>query len=139
MNYSALTEDHAGVSADVSRNEWRGGALLSGLAITLLIFDAAIKVVRVPLATDAHIQLGYAPSVVFPIGLLEVALLILYVVPRTSVLGAILWTGYLGGAVATHVRIGNPLFTHALFPIYVAVFLWAGLWLRDRRVRALVR
>jgi len=61
------------------------------------------------------------------------------VIPRTAVLGAILWTGYLGGAIATHVRVANPLFTHVLFPIYVAVFIWAGLWLRDPRVRAMLR
>jgi hypothetical protein len=60
-----------------------------------------------------------------------------YLIPRTAVLGAILWTGYLGGAIAIHLRVGNPLFSHTLFPIYVAAFLWAGLWLRDRRVRAL--
>jgi hypothetical protein len=65
-----------------------------------------------------------------------VALLAVYLVPRTAILGAVLWTGYLGGAVATHGRIDNPLFTHVLFPIYVAVFLWGGLWLRDWRVRA---
>ena len=64
--------------------------------------------------------------------------LVTYVIPRTSVLGAVLWTGYLGGAVAIHVRAGSPLFSHTLFPIYVAAFLWGGLWLRDRRVRALL-
>lgn len=64
--------------------------------------------------------------------------LILYLVPRTAVLGAVLWTGYLGGAIATHVRVGSPLFSHVLFPIYVAAFLWIGLWLRDWRVRAML-
>jgi hypothetical protein len=64
--------------------------------------------------------------------------LIIYVVPRTAPLGAILWTGYLGGAIATHVRVGNPLASHTLFPIYVAALLWGGLWLRDRRVRGLL-
>ena len=75
----------------------------------------------------------------FPgLGLLQLALLALYLAPRTSILGAVLWTGYLGGAVATHVRVGSPLATHILFPIYVAALLWLGLWLRDARVRALV-
>jgi hypothetical protein len=65
--------------------------------------------------------------------------LVVYLIPRTAVLGAILWTGYLGGAIATHVRVGNPLFSHLLFPVYVAALLWAGLWLRDERVRAVLR
>lgn len=70
--------------------------------------------------------------------MLQLILLVLYVVPRTSVLGALLWTGYLGGAVATHVRVGNPLFSHTLFPTYLATLLWLGLWLRDARVRSLL-
>ena len=72
------------------------------------------------------------------VGALELACLVLYVTPRTSILGAILLTGYLGGAVATHVRVGSPLFTHVLFPIYVGALLWGGLWLREARLRALV-
>ena len=83
-------------------------------------------------------ELGYSPDVIVPLGLVQLACLILYVVPRTAILGALLWTGYLGGAVATHVRVENPLFSHTLFPIYVAILLWAGLWLRDMRVRALL-
>ncbi len=73
-----------------------------------------------------------------PIGLIQLVALVLYVVPRTAVLGAILWTGYLGGAVATHVRHGDPMFSHVLAPVYVAAVLWLGLWLRDRRVRELI-
>lgn len=71
--------------------------------------------------------------------MLQLVLLVCYLVPRTAPLGAILWTGYLGGAIATHVRLLNPLFTHILFPVYVAALLWGGLWLRDARVRALLR
>ena len=70
---------------------------------------------------------------------MQLACLILYLVPRTAPLGAVLWTGYLGGAIATHVRVGNPLFSHTLFPIYVAAMLWGGLWLRDARVRRLLQ
>ena len=73
-----------------------------------------------------------------PLGILQLVLLALYLVPRTALLGAVLWTGYLGGAVATHVRVGNPLVSHVLFPVYVAALLWGGLWLRDRRTRALL-
>jgi hypothetical protein len=115
------------------------GRVLSGLAVLFLAFDAGMKLLQLPEALDGTTQLGYPASVVFPLGLIQVVCLIVYLVPRTSVLGAILWTGYLGGAIATHVRLGNPLFTHQLFPIYVAALLWGGLYLRDRRVRALLR
>lgn len=113
------------------------GRILSGFAVLLLLFDAAIKVLKLPVAVQGTTQLGYPESVVFGLGIVQLACLIAYLVPRTSVLGAVLWTGYLGGAVATHVRIGNPLFSHMLFPVYVAVFLWAGLWLRDQRLRSI--
>ena len=77
-------------------------------------------------------------SVVVPLGVIELVLLVLYVVPRTALLGAVLWTGYLGGAIATHVRLENPLFTHVLFPVYIAALLWGALWLRDPRTRVLL-
>jgi hypothetical protein len=83
-------------------------------------------------------DLGWNPSIAPTLGVLLLTSLALYVFPRTAVLGAILLTGYLGGAVATHVRIGNPLFTHILFPVYVALMLWGGLYLRDARLRALI-
>ena len=112
--------------------------ILSGLAVLFLAFDATIKLLNPPMVVEANAQLGYAAHVIVPIGILEVVLLVLYLVPRTAVLGAVLWTGYLGGAIATHVRVGNPLFSHILFPTYVAALLWGGLWLRDARVRALL-
>jgi DoxX-like family len=111
------------------------GRVLSGLAVLFLIFDAGFKLLGGPGAVEGTVTLGYSPSIIVPLGVLQVALLAVYLVPRTAILGAVLWTGYLGGAVATHVRIDNPLFTHVLFPIYVAAFLWSGLWLRDSRVR----
>ena len=112
--------------------------LMSGLAVLFLVFDAAIKVLKMPMAVQGTVQLGYPETVIFPLGLVQVACLIAYLVPRTSVLGAVLWTGYLGGAIATHVRLENPLFTHVLFPVYVARLLWGGLWLREPRLRALL-
>jgi hypothetical protein len=81
--------------------------------------------------------LGYPARTVFPIGVILLLCVMTYVIPSTSVLGAVLLTGYLGGAVATHVRVENPLFSHTLFPIYVALFAWGGLFLRDARLRAL--
>src|SRR6266851_7644909 len=114
------------------------GRILSGIPVLFLLWDAAMKVLQHPMAMQGTKQVGYPESVVLPLGIVQLACVILYLVPRTSVLGAILWTGYLGGAVATHVRIGDPLFSHALFPVYIGVLLWAGLWLRDIRLRALI-
>ena len=114
------------------------GRVLSGLAVTFLTFDATFKLIQHPLAMRANADLGYAAGVVFPIGVLEIVLLAIYLLPPTAVLGAVLWTGYLGGAIATHVRVGNPLASHVLFPIYVATLLWGGLWLRDLRLRSLM-
>lgn len=116
---------------------WTGRAL-SGLSVAFLLFDATIKILALPPAVEGTVELGYPPSVIVGLGLVQLACLFVYLVPRTSVLGALLWTGYLGGAVATHVRVGHPLLSHTLFPIYVATMLWAGLWLRDRGVRALL-
>jgi hypothetical protein len=114
------------------------GRLLSGFAVLFLTFDATIKLLGLAMAVEGTTSLGYPADLVFTIGLIQVACLIVYLIPRTSILGAILWTGYLGGAIATHLRVDSPLFSHVLFPIYVAALLWGGLWLRDRRVRALL-
>jgi hypothetical protein len=96
-------------------------------------------VLKLAPAVEATTQLGYADSVVVPLGILQLACLIVYLIPRTSILGAILLTGYLGGAIATHVRVDSPLFTHVLFPVYVAVLLWGGLFLIDGRLRVLAQ
>jgi len=114
------------------------GRVLSGFAVLFMLFDATMKVLELPVAVQGSTQLGYPESVVFGLGIVQLVCLAVYLFPRTSVLGAVLWTGYLGGAVATHVRLGNPLFSHVLFPLYVAAFLWLGLWLRDERLRAVL-
>ena len=113
------------------------GRILSGLAVLFLIFDASMKLFMLPPAVEATTQLGYQTNTIFGIGLLQLVCLAIYLIPRTSIVGAVLWTGYLGGAIATHVRVGSPIFTHVLFLAYIAALLWAGLWLRDRRVGAL--
>ena len=123
---------------DISRKAQITGRVLSGIAVLFLLFDAIGKLMRPAAVIEGTTQLGYSADVILPLGIIQVICLILYLVPRTAVLGAILWTGYLGGAVATHVRIDNPLFSHILFPVYVAALLWGGLWLRNRRVRALL-
>jgi hypothetical protein len=114
------------------------GRTLSALAILFLSFDTIVKVLRLPVAIDGTTQLGYPESSVFVIGIIQLVCLVLYVIPQTSVFGAILFTGYLGGAIATHLRIGSPLFTHILFPIYVAVLIWGGLYAREPRLRAVI-
>jgi hypothetical protein len=116
----------------------RAGRVLSALPILFLTFDAAIKLLAIPAVAEGSRQLGYPPESMFGIGAVLLACVALYAVPRTAVLGAVLLTGYLGGAIATHVRVGNPAFSHTLFPVYVAAFVWGGLFLRDARVRALV-
>jgi len=115
------------------------GRVLSGIAVLFLTMDAAMKVLQLPVAVEGTQKVGYAPGVVPILGVIQLICLAAYLIPRTRVLGAILWTGYLGGAVATHVRMGDPLFTHVLAPVYVAAMLWGGLCLRDARLRAIVQ
>lgn len=113
------------------------GRVLSALAVAFLVMDGGMKVARAAVAVEGTVALGFPEGAVIGIGALLLACVAIYLVPRTALLGAILVTGYLGGAVAAHVRMGNPLFSHTLFPLYVAAMVWGGLALRDPRVRAL--
>lgn len=122
----------------VSRKRLWTGRILSSLAVLFLLFDSVIKLTPIAPVRESFERLGYPLSVAVGIGLLELACLALYVIPRTSVLGAILLTGFLGGATATHVRVGDPLVSHVLFPTYIGVLVWGGLFLRDSRLSALV-
>ena len=114
------------------------GRVLSGIAIAFLTFDSVGKLFRVQPVIDGTVQLGYPTSIIIPLGIVLLSCVLIYAVPRTSVIGAMMLTGYLGGAVATHARVGNPLLSHTLFPIYVAVIIWAGLVLRDAQLRILL-
>ena len=114
------------------------GRVLSALPVLFLVFDAVIKFTKVPAVAQAMSQLGYPLNLAVGIGILELVCLAFYLIPPTAVLGAILLTGYLGGAIASHVRVGNPLFSHVLFPVYVAALLWGGLFLREERLGSLV-
>lgn len=125
-------------AAPVSKAGISAGQVISAVPVLFLLFDTVIKLMTIDPVVESFDQLGYPVSLSLGIGLVELACLVLYVIPRTAVLGAIVLTGYLGGAVATHVRIGSPLLTHTLFPIYVGALLWGGLYLRERRLRALV-
>jgi hypothetical protein len=120
---------------DGSRRTLWAGRALSGLAVAFLIFDSIGKLLEVQPVIDGTIQLGYPPDIVFGLGLTLLMCVGVYLAPRTSVLGATLLTGYLGGAVATHVRVNSPLLTHVLFPTYLAALLWGGLMLRDPGLR----
>lgn len=113
------------------------GRVLSGLAVAFLTFDALMHILQPPFVVAANDKLGFSPAVVLTLGIIQLLSLAAYLLPRTAVLGAVVWTGYLGGAVATHVRLGDPFFSHVLAPVYVAALLWGGLWLRDARLRAL--
>ena len=114
------------------------GYIISGLPALLLLLDAVGKLVKPEPVVTGTLELGYHESVIVPLGIVLLGATILYLVPRTAILGAILITAYLGGAVATHVRVGNPLFTHTLVPVYLGILIWFGLYLRDERLRALV-
>jgi hypothetical protein len=135
MSTATLTAQPSDTSPAV---RWTG-RILTGIAVLFLAFDASMKLFATKEAIEGTVQLGFAPHHLLIIGLIQVVCLIIYLIPRTAPLGAILWTGYLGGAIVTHLRVDNPLFTHILFPIYVAALVWGGLYLRDDRVRALLR
>nr|WP_246740010.1 DoxX family protein [Bradyrhizobium aeschynomenes] len=124
----------------VSRAELWSGRILSGLVTLFLLFDGAIKLIPLDVVTQTMDQMGYGSSdgMARALGLLTLLCTALYALPATSLLGAILLTGYLGGAIASHVRIGSPLFSHVLFGLYLGLMVWGGLWLRDRRLRALL-
>jgi DoxX-like family len=125
-------------NANVSRAAFISGWFVSGFASAFMLMDGTMKLLRVAAVTEGTAKLGYPASSILPLGIVVLICTALYLVPRTAVLGAILLTGYLGGAVATHVRVGDPLFSHVLFPTYLGAMFWLGLYLRDTRVRALV-
>ncbi|WP_407181693.1 DoxX family protein [Bradyrhizobium sp. STM 3562] len=116
------------------------GRLLSGSAILFLLFDGAIKLLPLSVVTDTMDRIGYGSSETLArtLGAITMICTVLYAVPPTSFVGAILLTGYLGGAIASHLRIGSPLFTHILFGLYLGLMVWGGLWLRDEKLRQLL-
>jgi hypothetical protein len=124
-------------TARVGRRLWTG-TVLSGAAVLFLLFDSLGKLLKVAPVVAGTADLGYPESVIRPLGVVLLICVVIYVIPRTAILGAVLLTGYLGGAIATHVRVGSPLFTHKLFPVYVAVVIWGGLVLRDDRLGGLL-
>jgi hypothetical protein len=114
------------------------GFIMSGLVILFLLLDATMKLLQLPVVLETTTQLGWPVTTIFPLGIVLLSCTALYALPRTSVLGAVLLTAYLGGAVSAHARIGSPIFSHLLFGVYLGAMLWGGLYLRDDRLRALI-
>jgi hypothetical protein len=122
----------------VSRGALWTARVMAALAVLFLAFDATIHTLNIQAVKDASTQLGLPDGLMARMGIIEAILLVLYLVPRTALLGAVLWTGYLGGAILTNLRVGLPLVSHVLFPTYVAALLWIPLWIREPRLRALL-
>ena len=125
-------------TAPVSKKQLWAGRILTALPVLFLLLDGVMKLFSPAPVVEGMIKLGYPLSLTTTIGIILLISVVLYAIPRTSVLGAILLTGYLGGAVASNVRVGNPLFGYILAPVYVALFIWGGLYFRDERLRALI-
>ncbi len=124
-------------TALVSKKMLWAGRVISALPALFLLLDGVMKLVKPAPVVEATVRLGYPESVLVGLGIVLLASTVLYLIPRTSILGAILLTGYLGGAVATHVRVREGLFP-VLFPVIMGILIWGGLWLRDERLRALI-
>jgi hypothetical protein len=133
METIPMPTTHASIS---SKQLW-AGRILSGLPAAFMVLDGAMKLFKPAPVVKATLQLGYAESVIAGLGMVLLASTMLYVIPRTALLGAVLLTGYLGGAVATNVRVGAPLF-NIIFPVFLGALLWGGLWFRDQRLRELL-
>jgi len=114
------------------------GRVMSAIVVLFLLFDSIMKLIKVAPVTEAFAQLGYLDTLARCIGVIVLACAVLYAIPRTAVLGAILTTGLLGGAISSHLRLGDPIFTHTLFGVYLGLLAWGGLYLRDERLRSLL-
>jgi hypothetical protein len=130
--------EYGAQAAPISKGQLWTGRVLSGIAVLFMLFDTVIHAMKPPPVVQGFAQLGFPLSAAIPLSIIEFIGIVLYLIPRTSVFGAILLTGYLGGAIAIQVRVGAPLFSTVLAPVYVALFLWGGLYLRDEQVRALI-
>ena len=139
MTAPAYRPTPAETAVPVGRAARRTGYAITALVTLFLVFDSVTKLLRLPVVVEATVQMGFPASTVPIIGATLLACLALYLVPRTAVLGAVLLTGYLGGAVCAQLRIEAPLFSTLLFPVYVGVLVWLGLYLRSAALRALVR
>ena len=122
----------------VSRKSLWAGRIITGLVAAFLLFDAVIHLMKPAPVVEGFAKLGFPIRFAIPLGIIELVCVLMYLIPRTSIFGAILLTGYLGGAIAIQLPTGNPFFGEVLFPVYIGVFLWGGIYLRDEKLRALV-
>jgi hypothetical protein len=122
----------------ISKKSLWAGRITTGIIVAFLLFDAVIHLMKPAPVVEAFAKLGFPLRLAVPLGIIELVCILLYVVPRTSILGAILLTGYLGGAIAIQLPTGNSLFGEVLFPVYIGVILWGGIYLRDDRLRTLI-
>lgn len=123
-------------TVETKKRSW-AGIIVSALPVLFLLMDAVGKLIKPEPVITATVALGYQESVIVPLGIVLLVGVILYIIPKTAIFGAVFLTAYLGGAVATHVRVGSPLLTHVLIPVVIGILLWLGLWLRDARLREL--
>ena len=123
-------------SAPTGKGMYWTGVVMSVIPSLMLLMASVMSLSKSAQALQGMAQFGYPENVVTAIGAACLASTVLYIIPRTAVLGAILLTGYLGGAIASHLRIGSPLFSHILFGLYLGLMVWGGLWLRDKSLRA---
>lgn len=138
-NKNSITlDDVAATTNTYSTGRIWTSRIMSGLVILFMLADSIFKFIQPAEVIQGTIDLGYQPHHIAIIGALGFLSTILYIIPRTAVLGAILLTGYWGGAMATHLRLDNPLFSHILFSVYLGILAWGGLWLRDERVRKII-
>ncbi len=136
MAMSSTLKDAAGAPSRAGVMSWTG-RVMSGFVVLFLLMDAAMKLFAAPIVAETGQALGWPASSVLPLGLIVLGCAVLYAWPRTAILGAVLTTGLLGGAIATHMRIGSPLFSHTLFGVYLGLLTWGGVYLRDARLRAI--
>lgn len=121
----------------ISKSQLWAARIMSGIVILFMLMDSIMKFFQPAEVITGTTELGYATHHILPLGILGFISILLYAYPKTSILGAILLTGYWGGAIATHMRLDNPLFSHLLFPVYLGILAWGGLWLRDKKLRNL--
>jgi hypothetical protein len=122
----------------ISKSKLWTSRTMSALVILFMLFDSLGKFFKPEPVLEGTLELGFSEHHLVTIGMLGLISTLLYAIPRTTVLGAVILTGYFGGAIATHVRLDNPLFTHILFPVYLAILVWGGIWLRNEKVRKVV-
>jgi hypothetical protein len=126
------------VTTSVSKGKLWTARIMGGLVIAFMLMDSIFKLIPNDMVTAGTVELGYQAHHIPVMGVLGFISILLFAIPRTQILGAILLTGYFGGAIATHLRLDNPLFSHILFPVYLAVFAWGSLWLKNETLRKLI-